>query len=319
MPRRPPPRLLLAIVVLGLAGLGLWLAWRPRAEDREVLTGYIQADTLYVSAPISGPVEKVLVARGDRVGPGKTLFVVDRAATRAEEAQGLARLDQSRAGETQVQAVLAGAEARAAAAAAQEATARADLARYEAIAKASPGAVSDEQVDAARLAEANGAAAHRAALKEIAADRAAIGAQHAQSAAQAAALAETRVHLGQLSGVAPRAGRVQEVMYETGEWVGANQPIVTLIPDAKVKVRFYVPEGEIGRYHLGDRIRFRCDGCVGGLGARVAFISASPEYTPPVIYSIRMRAKLVFMIEADPDHPETLSPGQPVEVTPAGK
>jgi HlyD family secretion protein len=50
------------------------------------------------------------------------------------------------------------------------------------------------------------------------------------------------------------------------------------------------------------------------LRATVTFISGSVEYTPPVIYSLDERAKLVFLIEAHPDHPEKFRLGQPVTV-----
>jgi HlyD family secretion protein len=47
----------------------------------------------------------------------------------------------------------------------------------------------------------------------------------------------------------------------------------------------------------------------------VSFIARSAEYTPPVIYSLEERAKLVFLIEARPESPEQLRVGQPVTVT----
>ena len=50
--------------------------------------------------------------------------------------------------------------------------------------------------------------------------------------------------------------------------------------------------------HIGDRIAVRCDGCASDLVARVSFISAQAEFTPPVIYSQEERARLVFRVEA---------------------
>ena len=58
----------------------------------------------------------------------------------------------------------------------------------------------------------------------------------------------------------------------------------------------------------------RCDGCSGELTARVSFISATAEYTPPVIYSTEERAKLVFLVEARPEQVDQLRVGQPVSV-----
>ena len=46
------------------------------------------------------------------------------------------------------------------------------------------------------------------------------------------------------------------------------------------------------------------------------FRSPQAEFTPPVIYSRESRDKLVFLVEAAPDRPRELAPGQPVDVDP---
>ena len=51
---------------------------------------------------------------------------------------------------------------------------------------------------------------------------------------------------------------------------------------------------------IGDSVTVTCDGCASGLTARINFISAQAEFTPPVIYSLEERARLVFRIEALP-------------------
>jgi HlyD family secretion protein len=48
--------------------------------------------------------------------------------------------------------------------------------------------------------------------------------------------------------------------------------------------------------------------------ARISFVAREPQFTPPVIYSIEERDKLVFMIEARPTNAQGLRPGQPVTV-----
>jgi HlyD family secretion protein len=50
--------------------------------------------------------------------------------------------------------------------------------------------------------------------------------------------------------------------------------------------------------------------------ATVGFVASEPEYTPPVIYSLDARQKLVFMVEALPSNPRALVPGQPIDVAP---
>ncbi len=48
--------------------------------------------------------------------------------------------------------------------------------------------------------------------------------------------------------------------------------------------------------------------------AKISFVSRTSEFTPPVIYSMDERSKLVFLIEARPERPERLRVGQPVSV-----
>ena len=66
---------------------------------------------------------------------------------------------------------------------------------------------------------------------------------------------------------------------------------------------------------VGDEVAVSCDACGPGLGAVISYVSPDAEYTPPVIYSREMRAKLVYLVEAEPRQPTVLRPGQPVDVT----
>jgi HlyD family secretion protein len=70
-------------------------------------------------------------------------------------------------------------------------------------------------------------------------------------------------------------------------------------------------------------VQVACDGCGAPLTAQVTFVSDRAEYTPPVLYTRELRAKLVYLVEARPTPVDAhkLHPGQPVEVTlaaPAG-
>jgi HlyD family secretion protein len=118
--------------------------------------------------------------------------------------------------------------------------------------------------------------------------------------------------------VSPITGSVQEIYYRVGEMVQSGRPIVSLLPPGNTRVRFFVPQADLPRFHVGDVIDLKCDGCAPNLKARVNFISAQAEFTPPVIYSQEERARLVFRIEAIPDAPDMLRVGQPVTVSHAG-
>lgn len=125
--------------------------------------------------------------------------------------------------------------------------------------------------------------------------------------------AKTRLERRQLA--SPVQGTIQEVYFRVGEMVQPGRPIVSIMPPGNVKVRFFVPQAVLPSVHIDDRIRIRCDGCAGDLYARVRFISVQAEFTPPVIYSLEERARLVFRVEAIPEQAAALRVGQPVTVT----
>jgi len=112
----------------------------------------------------------------------------------------------------------------------------------------------------------------------------------------------------------PVDGTVQQVYYRPGEMVPADRPVVALLPPGNVKVRFFVPEGKLPSLAYGDTVKIGCDGCAKDLTARVSFIARQSEFTPPVIYSLQERSKLVFLVEARPDKPNALRVGQPIDV-----
>jgi HlyD family secretion protein len=112
----------------------------------------------------------------------------------------------------------------------------------------------------------------------------------------------------------PVTGAVQQIYYRPGEMVPAGRPVLSVLPPGNIKVRFYVPEATLPNVAYGDEVRITCDGCPAGLTARVSFIAKQSEFTPPVIYSLEERAKLVFLIEALPDKPDSFRVGQPVDV-----
>jgi HlyD family secretion protein len=115
----------------------------------------------------------------------------------------------------------------------------------------------------------------------------------------------------------PAVGTAQQIYFRVGELVPAGRPVVAILPPGNMKVRFFVNEAMLPKIALDDTVNIQCDGCPSGLTARVSFIARTAEFTPPVIYSLEERNKLVFMVEALPQTPERLRVGQPVTVTPA--
>ncbi|MCC6946354.1 MAG: efflux RND transporter periplasmic adaptor subunit [Bradyrhizobiaceae bacterium] len=133
--------------------------------------------------------------------------------------------------------------------------------------------------------------------------------REAQARARAA---RTRLVRRQLT--SPVSGTVQQVYYRPGEMVPAGRAVISILPPGNIKVRFFVPQAVLPKVSIGDTVSIRCDGCGSDVSAKVSFIASAAEYTPPVIYSLEERQKLVFLIEARPEAPGGLRVGQPVTV-----
>jgi HlyD family secretion protein len=127
------------------------------------------------------------------------------------------------------------------------------------------------------------------------------------------AAAQTRLQRRRV--YSPAAGSIQQVYFRVGETVPAGRGVVALLPPQNLKIRFFAPQAMLPTIRIGDTVAVSCDGCEPNLTAKVNFISLSAEYTPPVIYSLEERAKLVFLIEARPEAPDKFRVGQPVSVT----
>jgi len=128
-------------------------------------------------------------------------------------------------------------------------------------------------------------------------------------------LAWSETRLARRSAYSPADGTIEQVYYRVGETVPAGKPVVALLPPENLKMRFFAPEPILPEIKYGETVAVSCDGCDNGLTAKVSFIARSAEYTPPVIYSLDERAKLVYLIEARPDQPEKFRVGQPVTIT----
>jgi HlyD family secretion protein len=310
-------RVALAALAAVVAGCG---------NDKGALQGYAEGDFVYVGSPYAGTLEELAVARGQQVAAGATLFVIehgveqgalDAASARIRNAQArLQNLGESRRA-SEIDALRAQVES--ANTALRLATVQLDQAQK---------LFKDKFVSQARLDEANanydGAKARVAESKaQLELGLQSLGrkpemqAMRAEIEAAQAEHAQAQVRLDQKTGVAPAAGIVYDTFFRVGESVPAGSPVVSLLPPANIKARFYVPETIVGALAPKQGVTIHCDGCAAPIAAEITFISPQAEYTPPVIYSRESRAKLVFLVEARPapaDAPK-LRPGQPLEVT----
>ena len=115
-----------------------------------------------------------------------------------------------------------------------------------------------------------------------------------------AALANARWLLSERTLIAASSGMVDDVLRHPGDMAGPGSPVLSLLPDGAVKIRLYAPQALLPRLSERAELAVNCDGCPDGLKAMVSYVAKEPEFTPPVIYSVERRQKLVYLIEARP-------------------
>ena len=319
----PAATALLAIAAsFSLVAIAL-LAGCSRAETPS-WSGYVEGEYVYVAAPIGGALTTLAAQRGADVKRGALLFELDAQAERAAREEASARASSASAQAADLDKgkraqEVAMVRAQLAQARAQAAQASSELARQQQL--VAQGFVSASRLDDLRAAarSADARVDELAASLAVAQMPARVDERSAAAASTDAArhaVDQARWRVDQKRQSAPADARVADTYFRAGEWVAAGQPVVSLLPPGAIRLRFFIPESELGAIAVGERVSVQCDGCGAPIAARIAFIATQAEYTPPVIYSNSQRARLVFMVEARPQaQDETrLRPGQPIDV-----
>ena len=254
-------------------------------SDNIVWLGYGEGDNACIGAPQPGWITHLYAQRGQLVHRGDLLFTLDDTHERAARDQAAATLAQMKATLAQQQANLD--------------YTRKQLTRQSGLARANAGTPTNLDLAQSNFAQSG----------------ALIAQANSQIAQQEAALASAEYALLQRRVVAQTEGRVEDVYYREGEYVGASTAVLSVLPPKNIYVRFFVPETQLGKVHLGERVRINCDGCQ-PVDATISFIAQQEEFTPPVIFSEANRGKLVFKLEARAPGGLKINPGQPVDVRP---
>ena len=291
-------------------------------DSANTYVGYIEADWVYIAAPKPGWVLKKHVNEGDQVTVGQVLFELDsdqqqaqlaRAASQAKQASAQAKDIESGARPSEIALLMA-----------QLRQVQANLAATQSehdrviplLKSGAESALRGDQV-IARLAAARaavGTAQQAVEVANLAGREQTRAAATASSEAAAASVDEAQWWLQQRQVRALVGGRVEEIFHWPGEYVNSNAPLLALLPDDGLKVRFYVPQARLPELQKGHTISVTADGLDMPINARVFHIASSVEFTPPVIYSIESRQKLVFMVEARLPKGANLAAGLPVDV-----
>ncbi len=308
---------LLLLVILLIAGL--FAAWYVITQQGRVRTdnAYVGADSAQITALVAGPIQAVPVVDTQEVRKGEILVVLDDAEYQVAVAEARAALAQARQHYRQAEASTSAAQARVTARdaeilqakaqlrdskAAVERT-RAELARRESI--AGTGAVSAEDLTAARTAYQSALAARDLAEAAINSAQAVRGSADGDFGAAEVltlgltidtspnvAMAKARLDRAELDLSrtvirAPFDGVVTNKQVQVGERVAAGAPLMIVVPVASVYVDANFKESQFERLRIGQPAELTSDyhgsgvtyrgtvvGFNGGTGAAFALIPA---------------------------------------------
>jgi HlyD family secretion protein len=313
VPRKPawPTWLTAVVACAALAALACWL-WLRAAEQKlpegiSVANGRLEAVQLEVATRLAGRVSEVLVHPGDRIEARQVVARMDAAPLSAmlREAQAqVAAAESQRASAQQSVTYRESAEATVAALMAQRRSDQllADQNFERAQKLFDSGALAREQFDRARSAHDSAAAVLAAAkAQQLEAKRAtALAASQVASADKnvAAAVAATervRLELDDTELKAPCSCRVQHVLVQPGEVLGAGGKLLSLVDLSDVYMTVFLPEVSAGRVAIGDEARLVLDAAPNYvIAARVSYVAAEAQFTPKVVETQSEREKFVF-------------------------
>lgn len=255
-------------------------------QASEKAQGYVEGRYTYMTSSVSGVLKDLRVKRGTQVKKGDLLFILEEQPESDIYNAAVQNLQQSKAAREAIAANLG--------------YAKLTYERYKILVP--KNAIQQSQLDSAK-------AQYDAFVAQLAQADATI-------ASSAATVAQTNWSKNQKEIYAPVDALVFDTYYRLGEYTTANNSVLSLLAPEDIKVIFYVPEPELGRLKLGNKVKIHVDGADKDIIGSISFIAPNAEYTPPVIFSDQTTYKLIYRIEAEfsPKDAVHLHPGQPVIV-----
>jgi HlyD family secretion protein len=147
--------------------------------------------------------------------------------------------------------------------------------------------------------------------------RAEADAEHA-----AASLREVEAKLREAVISAREAGRVEVISVRPGDVPSANAPVVRMLRDGDQWVRVFVPENELGKVRVGQKVEVTIDSHPGKKFPGVVYhVAGESEFTPRNVQSPDERRHQVFAVKVRVEAPAgVFKPGMAAQVfIPTGK
>jgi HlyD family secretion protein len=282
--RRWPAVLALAVALLGGAGGGTyWWLHRapPLPQGFASGNGRLEADEIDIATKIPGRVAEVLADEGDAVASGQVLARMDTrdldASLKQAQAQALqARqaLDEARANLKQQTSLVT---------LAKQQLDRTHFLLPKGFATKEEFDQRQQQLDAAK-------AGLNAATARVA------QAEHGVEAARQA-VDRIAIDIKDNTLTAPRAGRIEYRLANTGEVLGAGGKVFTMLDTGYLYMDVFLPTDEAGRVAPGAAARIVLDAMPATpLPAKVTFVAPQAQFTPKAVETKSERDKLMFRV-----------------------
>ena len=329
-------KVIIIVFVLFLVGAGAFVYFGRinRPSDELFFSGTIETTQANLSFQAPGRVAAVFVKEGQAVTRDSMIAELDRSEYQARYDQANANLERARQSRKQAQSVLATYQktlpaevtrAQAGVRSAQDmlADARKNYRRYEDLYKQE--VVTEKERDSMKLAydvaqsrliEAESVLKlAEGNLTKMDVARQDIQTAAAQVEVARAALEQANVQLSYTRLKSPMNGVVVSRSIEPGETVNTGREVIAVADLARVDLKIYVPETQIGKVKPGQQVEVQVDTFPGKKYAgTVAFISPEGEFTPKIIQTQKERVKLVYLVKISIDNPaHELKAGMPAD------
>ncbi|MGQ3892757.1 HlyD family secretion protein [Legionella sp. CNM-4043-24] len=290
--------------------------------DTSAFQGYVEGENIYMASPYSGTLINLAVTRGQSVKKGQLLFRldpepeqlrvkqaqsdVDRALHVVNDLKNPRRspeIDQIKAQIEQVNARISLAQIRV--------SRNQELYARKAVDKDSLDAAISNLEDQQKLKAQYEASLH---LAEMGSREEQIYAQEAELMLLKEKQKDAAWQLAQKTVYAPGDGIIFDTYFLEGEFVAAQQAVLSLLTPGNVRIEFFVPVDTLPQLTIGQKITFLCEGCTKRDEASISYISPEAQYIPPLVYSRDNNQKLVYRIKARLYSFNQYKPGQPVMV-----
>lgn len=282
---------------LTVAGLGLLLFvlalsfgrsfWgRSTTQDLVSANGRIEATEIDIATLLPGMVQTIYVQEGDWVKSGQILARMQMNGLMAQRDEAVAKLEQAEQNTRVAEAEVAYRES-------ELDAAQRRVARSEALAKEGASSAQELDDDRARV---------RSASAAVVAAKAHVESMLSNARANAATLKRIETELADGELKAPREGRVQYLVAQTGEVIGAGGKVLNLVDTSDVYMTFFLPETVAGKIALGSEVRIVLDAASDRvIPAKVSFVASTAQFTPKTVETASERQKLMFRIKASID------------------